>query len=89
MKSVQNNTYPLQTAVAPFAGAWIEISVAKSKYLCVAVAPFAGAWIEIICHYASPPLNAVAPFAGAWIEIIYCFIGLYGDFSRSLRGSVD
>ena len=34
-------------AVAPFAGAWIEIFL-KSPVTCVKlVAPFAGAWIEI------------------------------------------
>ena len=33
--------------VAPFAGAWIEISVKKVRSLISLVAPFAGAWIEI------------------------------------------
>ena len=35
--------------VAPFAGAWIEISYAhKNPHLPTRVAPFAGAWIEIV-----------------------------------------
>ena len=33
--------------VAPFAGAWIEISVAVTSVTFLSVAPFAGAWIEI------------------------------------------
>ena len=33
--------------VAPFAGAWIEISEEKGRRLIEVVAPFAGAWIEI------------------------------------------
>ena len=34
-------------AVAPFAGAWIEIMGEKKSYPALSVAPFAGAWIEI------------------------------------------
>ena len=34
--------------VAPFAGAWIEISPSLTLYGDVVVAPFAGAWIEIV-----------------------------------------
>ena len=34
-------------AVAPFAGAWIEISEHQNGYSEISVAPFAGAWIEI------------------------------------------
>ncbi len=34
-------------AVAPLAGAWIEIKVAKHDLLGYRVAPLAGAWIEI------------------------------------------
>ncbi len=33
--------------VAPFAGAWIEMSELKSVTENAIVAPFAGAWIEI------------------------------------------
>ena len=33
--------------VAPFAGAWIEISVFNLQCFVSFVAPFAGAWIEI------------------------------------------
>ena len=34
-------------AVAPFAGAWIEISIFAASLQRAHVAPFAGAWIEI------------------------------------------
>ena len=37
----------LQKQVAPFAGAWIEISQTFAYTMVVFVAPFAGAWIEI------------------------------------------
>ena len=33
--------------VAPFAGAWIEITTVKNNIDIIVVAPFAGAWIEI------------------------------------------
>ena len=37
----------MENAVAPFAGAWIEMVIAVKVTLFVCVAPFAGAWIEI------------------------------------------
>ena len=40
-------------AVAPFAGAWIEILKLKVPKNVLEVAPFAGAWIEISTF--SPP----------------------------------
>ena len=33
--------------VAPYAGAWIEITGAATRLRTPAVAPYAGAWIEI------------------------------------------
>ena len=75
--------------VAPFAGAWIEISkkreIEKHKY----VAPFAGAWIEIQSETWNAFLRRVAPFAGAWIEMYYGTELLWSNYGRSLRGSVD
>ena len=38
---------PLQFAVAPHAGAWIEILVLCTPPITGVVAPHAGAWIEI------------------------------------------
>ena len=56
-------------AVAPFAGAWIEIAMGIDTSSIGSVAPFAGAWIEIYNSYFQILRLSVAPFAGAWIEI--------------------
>ena len=61
----------LINAVAPFAGAWIEICKILGEYELVPVAPFAGAWIEIVKSLEESLAILVAPFAGAWIEIFY------------------
>ena len=39
----------LYPVVAPFTGAWIEISEIIVKQKVGQVAPFTGAWIEIVC----------------------------------------
>ena len=41
--------YPIRpvAVVAPFTGAWIEISPVRSVTIKLVVAPFTGAWIEI------------------------------------------
>jgi len=57
--------------VAPFMGAWIEISSRDWEKIGKSVAPFMGAWIEINAPRMSVPSNAVAPFMGAWIEISF------------------
>ena len=59
----------ITTAVAPFAGAWIEIYEEIMDGTDLTVAPFAGAWIEISGCYNKAEGGIVAPFAGAWIEI--------------------
>ena len=56
-------------AVAPFAGAWIEIKYHLRYTNVLYVAPFAGAWIEILDTCKGIVEANVAPFAGAWIEI--------------------
>ena len=56
-------------AVAPFAGAWIEITWSLRMASMSEVAPFAGAWIEMPASAPREWRAAVAPFAGAWIEI--------------------
>ena len=43
----------LINAVAPFAGAWIEIIITVFVYHFIYVAPFAGAWIEILAKSIS------------------------------------
>ena len=57
-------------AVAPFAGAWIEITIKLTMMDLVDVAPFAGAWIEIAKYGFLFSIGQVAPFAGAWIEML-------------------
>ena len=47
LKSYALSDRYLTYAVAPFAGAWIEIGVPVARFPCFYVAPFAGAWIEI------------------------------------------
>ena len=40
--------FTLESAsVAPYAGAWIEMVVARLPMVLIPVAPYAGAWIEI------------------------------------------
>ena len=56
-------------AVAPFAGAWIEMIKVLLVGVTRLVAPFAGAWIEIAHTALTAAPTEVAPFAGAWIEI--------------------
>ena len=41
------NGMPNAVIVAPFTGAWIEITAAGEKFRAAKVAPFTGAWIEI------------------------------------------
>ena len=76
-------------AVAPFAGAWIEIETCRAMYGRGDVAPFAGAWIEIHRIRGQTTLTLVAPFAGAWIEIVVLGGNDNSVVGRSLRGSVD
>ena len=56
-------------AVAPLAGAWIEILRKHKETPLVVVAPLAGAWIEIKSVAAKNEMSGVAPLAGAWIEM--------------------
>ncbi len=56
-------------AVAPHAGAWIEMIARANRHTVHVVAPHAGAWIEISCLLLGIADAIVAPHAGAWIEI--------------------
>ena len=56
-------------AVAPYAGAWIEIDHCAEHGQQHRVAPYAGAWIEILAFSGCRQRGLVAPYAGAWIEI--------------------
>ena len=57
-------------AVAPLAGAWVEISGSRFKGLSLYVAPLAGAWVEIWQKSPRVQWRLVAPLAGAWVEIL-------------------
>ena len=76
-------------AVAPLAGAWIEIRETIMYYVQVGVAPLAGAWIEIVLHNGGMVPVFVAPLAGAWIEITWNKVYKYEFVSRPPRGGVD
>ena len=69
LKSGHHPENDLPEVVAPFAGAWIEITNLCYFNLDIFVAPFAGAWIEIYLESDTYHNEMVAPFAGAWIEI--------------------
>ena len=71
--------------VAPFAGAWIEISKYVIGYFSRHVAPFAGAWIEIMMLLSLCKNPLVAPFAGAWIEISKMIFPILGKASLPSR----
>ena len=55
LKLIGNPCDTVSGAVAPFAGAWIEICPLLLIDFIIWVAPFAGAWIEI----ETPPNNMV------------------------------
>ena len=76
-------------AVAPYAGAWIEILEWPWLSAEQWVAPYAGAWIEIDFDGNAATQKSVAPYAGAWIEIFGKLGGSGNSPGRSLRGSVD
>ena len=59
----------MDDAVAPLAGAWIEILAGRRRLHQSPVAPLAGAWIEIEMVDDFDVDIEVAPLAGAWIEI--------------------
>ena len=78
-----------ETIVAPFTGAWIEMSPTDLLEQASGVAPFTGAWIEIRMQRSARYLTTVAPFTGAWIEIPWWAISARIQRSRTLHGCVD
>ena len=75
-------------AVAPFAGAWIEIEKFNRFLETKTVAPFAGAWIEISVRVSEIVIAMSLPSRERGLKYHPCEI----DESlprRSLRGSVD
>ena len=74
--------------VAPFTGAWVEISGGSCWILCKSVAPFTGAWVEICGCNSSGSRSGVAPFTGAWVEIASALIPICALIRRTLHGCV-
>ena len=75
-------------AVAPFAGAWIEIERKPHTELLCNVAPFAGAWIEIVI--SSPFTTANVSLRSPERGLKYHRSGFQDPVhSRSVRRSVD
>ena len=90
MQTAENRTRYLGSfAVAPLAGAWIEILLFDSERYVNGVAPLAGAWIEINNNELLELVYRVAPLAGAWIEIGSVYLAAWRMGRRSPRGSVD
>ena len=59
--------------VAPFAGAWIEISIYRCNRLWGKVAPFAGAWIEIpVWSPLTPPVTGRSLRGSVDWNVFYC-----------------
>ena len=75
--------------VAPFTGAWIEITQLKQYGKEDQVAPFTGAWIEMRSVSDACTGSPVAPFTGAWIEMPFMAPSTSTSRGRSLHGSVD
>ena len=75
--------------VAPFAGAWIEITNTSGTAGGYKVAPFAGAWIEmtkLLLRFSRTFRSLPSRERG----LKFPAVGKYGDYDgRSLRGSVD
>ena len=75
-------------AVAPHAGAWIEISCLRSTYDLPMVAPHAGAWIEmaLMGRLSTAPSSRPTRARGLKFYLICVRSDL---FSRAPRGRVD
>ena len=75
-------------AVAPFAGAWIEIYNSYFQILRLSVAPFAGAWIEIGRKRDAGKAAWSHPSRVRGLKLQECILP-YPRGGRTLRGCVD
>ena len=74
LKYVSRSSVQSADAVAPHAGAWIEMVLFPRILAYSVVAPHAGAWIEMAIKRGTLNTVIVAPHAGAWIEILLIVI---------------
>ena len=75
--------------VAPYTGAWIEITVGWEDGMNATVAPYTGAWIEMQVQKRYWQCYGVAPYTGAWIEILIVASKTVLSTCRTLHGCVD
>ena len=79
----------LDSLVAPFAGAWIEIYCFNHNLPICASHPSRVRGLKLYANGRRVPYRYVAPFAGAWIEIYSAVDILRRLEGRTLRGCVD
>ena len=76
--------------VAPFTGAWIEISfIVTTSFAFLMSHPSRVRGLKSETMQAAAAQNEVAPFTGAWIEISSVGSGMSAVASRTLHGCVD
>ncbi len=76
-------------AVAPLAGAWIEIKSVFELDIVNRSLPSRERGLKLISSVAEEISSLVAPLAGAWIEIFNTAVIESVMVRRSPRGSVD
>ena len=76
-------------AVAPYAGAWIEIPIATYLSMASPVAPDAGAWIDIVLFPDVRDMGRGRSLRGSVDLNLWWGVRIAFRSSRSLRGSVD
>ena len=65
LKSPFHKEHEFHALVAPFVGAWIEISTYALKEFIPKVAPFVGAWIEIMKWHLKTSLHISRSLRGS------------------------
>ena len=73
--------------VAPFAGAWIEISQADYPNIPNTSLPSRERGLKFYINFRQIRFNLVAPFAGAWIEIMKTFNITYKEIVAPFAGA--
>ena len=79
----------MYSSVAPFTGAWIEISLVAHAGRTLDVAPFTGAWIEILGSMVLSCRPARRSLHGSVDWNYEAFGDGVLEARRSLHGSVD